>query len=403
MTASAGYLGAAALLMSNVDSLVVSGVRDVHCSVAGRVHAVTDRVGGRMEHRAHDLVAWAVYGSVGVGVRGLSRVLDAADRAGAGPGIEESRGGRAILAAVSGLIGDELGEASPGMFFDAAFRFAGADLPMTRERLLAVHPDASDSVAVFVHGLCESDESWSRSSRPRPSDDSDSLPSYGERLAGEHGWTPMYLRYNTGLPIAENGVALSSLMDKLVAAWPTRVRRIAMIGHSMGGLVIRAACAVDGAGSWWAHVTDVVFLGTPHLGAPLERVVARGIPLLARLPETAPLARVLERRSHGILDLRHGLGPDFGPDSGSESGASYTGDARVRYHLVAGSLTASLRHPVALAIGDLLVQPRSALAAPRGAAAYFPDADLVHVPRTDHFDLLNHETVHRYLCDWLAD
>jgi hypothetical protein len=393
MTASAGYLGAAALLARNVDSLVVSGARDVHGSVAGRVHGLTDRLGGRMEHRGHDLVAAAVYGSIGLGLRGASRMLDAADHAGIGPGIEGSPAGRAILAAVNGLIGDELRDASSPMSFDAAFRFAGDDLPPTRERLLGAHPDASESIVVFVHGLCESDESWSRSSRPRRS--GGCLPSYGERLAAERGWTPMYLRYNSGLPVAESGVALSSLMDKLVRAWPTPVRQIALVGHSMGGLVIGAACAVDGADSWREHVTDVVCLGTPHLGAPLERVVARGVPLLARLPETTPVANLLRRRSRGILDLRDGLAPHAG-DPRRRSARP------IRYHLVAGSLTASPRHPVALAIGDLLVQPRSALGAPRGAAAYFPDADVVHLPRAGHFDLLNHEVVHQHLCEWLA-
>ena len=50
---------------------------------------------------------------------------------------------------------------------------------------------------------------------------------------------------NTGLPIAENGVAMAALLDRLVTAWPTDVRRIALVGHSMGGLVMRAACAVN--------------------------------------------------------------------------------------------------------------------------------------------------------------
>ncbi len=53
--------------------------------------------------------------------------------------------------------------------------------------------------------------------------------------------TPVYLRYNTGLPVGRNGADLAWLLDDLVAAWPVPVRSIALVGHSMGGLVVRAA------------------------------------------------------------------------------------------------------------------------------------------------------------------
>jgi len=247
---------------------------------------------------------------------------------------------------------------------------------------------------VFVHGLCESEDVWQRASRPRRADGS-SLPSYGARLAVE-GWTPVHLRLNTGLPIQENAVAVAALLVRLVEAWPVPVRRIALVGHSMGGLVLRAACAVavdaPAAGRPWTElVTDVVTLGTPHLGAPLERVVAAGSGLLGRLPEAAPFGRILEHRSVGILDLRRGLAPDV------------QNLPHARYHLVAGSLSASPRHPVALGVGDLLVQPRSAFGRPRRGPEMFPGADTLHVPGADHFDLLNHEQVHAALLEWLAD
>ena len=69
---------------------------------------------------------------------------------------------------------------------------------------------------MFLHGLGESEDAWDLR-RDEPGG------SYGERLGDETSWTPVTLRANTGLPIAENGVALASLLDSLVAAWPTRV------------------------------------------------------------------------------------------------------------------------------------------------------------------------------------
>jgi hypothetical protein len=391
-------MGAAALAAETLDDLVLGTVRDVHDAVAGRVHRVGDVVAGgpTATHRVHDVIARSVFGGVGHGLRGSARALRAADRARLGPALEDSPAGRFLLAAVNGLIGDRLRDEAPELSFDAAVRHGGRDVPLTTEGLAGAFPAAGDALVVLVHGLCESEDSWRRASRPRDPGRRP-LPSYGEALAAEHGWTPVHLRLNTGLPIQENGVAVAALLVRLVEEWPVPVRRIALVGHSMGGLVLRAACAVavdppsSDARPWTELVTDVVTLGTPHLGAPLERAVAVGSGLLGRLPEAAPFGRILEHRSVGILDLRRGLAPDV------------QNLPHARYHLVAASLSASPTHPVALGVGDLLVQPRSAFGRPRRGPAMFPGADTLHVPGADHFDLLNHEDVHAALREWLAD
>jgi hypothetical protein len=398
MAATAGLMGAAALAVETLDDLVLGTVRDVHDAVAGRAYRVGDAVAGgtTVTHRVHGLVARGVFGGLGHGLRGSARALRAADRAGCGPALEDSAHGRFVLSAVNGLIGDRLRDEVPEMSFDAAVRRGGRDVSLTPASLRDAFPQAGGAVVVFVHGLCETEDYWRRASRPRRADGT-SLPSYGEALAAAHGWTPVHLRLNTGLPIQENGVAVAALLVRLVDAWPVPVRRLALVGHSMGGLVLRAACAVavdppaaDGR-PWTELVTDVVTLGTPHLGAPLERTVAAGAGLLGRLPEAAPFGRILEHRSVGILDLRRGLAPDV------------QHLPHARYHLVAGSLSASPRHPVALGVGDLLVQPRSAFGQPRRGPEMFPGADTLHVPGADHFDLLNHEDVHAALARWLAD
>jgi pimeloyl-ACP methyl ester carboxylesterase len=274
------------------------------------------------------------------------------------------------------------------MCFDAGIRVDGRDVALNRAGLAGAYPHAGESVVVFLHGLCETEAYWRRRSVPRGTDET-GHPSYGDRLAAEHGWTPVYIRYNSGLGVAENGAAISALLGRLVASWPLPVRRIALVGHSMGGLVARAATAVAGGESWTGRVTDVVCLGTPHLGSPVARVAERGRVAFGRIPETAGVSRVLAARSIGIEDLRDGL-----PEAGNLPHASY--------RLVAATLTRSPRHPVALAIGDLLVQPRSALGTPRRGAELFPGADIVHVPSADHFDLLNHDDVYAALSGWLA-
>ncbi len=392
----ASTLDAAALAADYVEDLVVGTVREVHGAVAGRVHGINDRLNGggpTVSHRLHDGIAKAVYGGISIGFRAGSTGLRAASRAGLGADIEATSQGRFVRAAVNGLIGDRLRDEGSSFDFDMGVRVDGRDVVLDREGVAAAYPRASGRVVVFVHGLSENEAYWNRAARPRTEArrESPDRRSYGERLVGE-GWTPVYVRVNTGLPIAENGVAMAALLDRLVQAWPVDVRRIALVGHSMGGLILRAACAVttDSESPWTDLVTDVVCLGTPHLGAPLERVVNRGVAALGRLPESAPFGRILEYRSVGILDLRHGLASDV------------QNLPNARYRLVAATLTRSPRSVTAGTIGDYLVPYASALGRPRRGEEMFPGAETLHVPLADHFDLLNHDDIYAALREWLA-
>ena len=115
----------------------------------------------------------------------------------------------------------------------------------------------------------------------------------------------MYVRFNSGRHVSENGRSLAALLDEVVAEWPVPVEQIALVGHSMGGLVARSACCAGG--DWTALVTHTVSLGSPHLGAPLESAVHYASAALGVTPETRPFAGFLRRRSAGIRDLRSGL------------------------------------------------------------------------------------------------
>ena len=386
-----GVLGACGLAGEYAEDLVVGTVRDVHHAVAKRVFALTHRAtGGRSRpvQAVHDGISTALYGGLGASLRATAAGLHAAERRGIGPRLEDRPAGRQVLSAVNGLIGDRLREERPDFAIDMAVRHRGADVPTTPEALREIYPGATPYLVVFLHGLGENDDSWSLHR-------DDHGGTYGSRLAEDTDWTPVYIRANTGLPIAENGVALASLMDALVHHWPVDVRRIALVGHSMGGLIMRAACAVDTDAlttprPWTDRVTNVVTLGTPHLGAPLERVVNVGARALGVLPESAPFGRILEYRSVGILDLRQGLAADV------------QHLPRARYHLVAATLAGSHRHPVSEVLGDLLVRYPSAVGKARRGRAMFPGADVLHVPSAGHFALLNHPDVYDALRRWLS-
>lgn len=369
-------LDALSLLAETADELVVRSVRDTH-------RAWADRFGG---HPGQG-IASAVYAGVGLGLRATSAGLEKVAATGIGPRLEDGPRGRFVSSAVNGLIGDRLVRERPRMAISMAVRDEGRDVALDVDGLRAAFPAATPRIVVFLHGLCETEAYW-RKGRERLG------TTYGEMLAGE-GWTPVYLRANTGLSLRENGVALAALMRDLVEAWPVEAERIAMVGHSMGGLIVRAAGAVATepgvpARPWTELVTDVVTLGTPHLGAPIARGIGHGSRGLGRLPETAAFGRILDWRSVGVHDLVAGLAEDVPPLP------------HASYRLVAATLTASPRHPVGHVVGDLLVRVPSAYGRDPYGRRLFPGATVLHLGRTDHFGLLNHPEVHAALRRWLA-
>lgn len=388
-------LDALALATAVADDLLVATARDTHEAIARRVHGAV-RLGtgpaGRPAEVLHRNIAGAVYGALGLGLRTASRGLDAAAATGRGAPLEAHPAGRFLNAAVNGLIGEELSRERPALAIEMSVRRDGSDVVLTPDGVAAAFPEPGGRLVVWLHGLCEHEGHWERDPYQRGR-------TYADDLAAE-GWTSVHVRANTGLGVRPNGVALAAVLQRLVDAWPVPVEQIALVGHSMGGLIARTALAVratsqvgSGVGSvttdWSQLVSDVVTLGTPHLGAPLARGADLGVRVLRRLPESTAFGTVIDRRSIGIRDLQLGVA-DAPPD-----------DVRVRYRLVSASLSASPRHPVARVLGDLLVTPDSANARGRDGAELFPDAERLHVGRVDHFGLLNHPQVAAALCTWL--
>lgn len=380
-----GLVDALALALRYADEVVVGTTRDTHRAVADRAFAVTNEAtlrAARVPQLVHDGVASGVYGAVGAALRSTAGGLDRLGATGVGPRLNDSATGRVVHSAVNGLIGDRLRDEHPHLALPLSVRVGGEVVPVTPADLARAFPRADHRVVVFLHGLGEHEGHWNLQ-RYRLGG------TYGTRLEAATGWTPVYLRANTGLPVAENGVALTSLLQSLVDGWPVEVRRLALVGHSMGGLIFRAACAVasEQEDPWTQRVSDLVTLGTPHLGADLALGVSHGSRLLALAPEIAAFGRFLDHRSPGIRDLERGL-PELPPLP------------HVRYRLVSAAL-GSDRSLLGRLLGDLLVRRDSATAT-RRALRLFPDADLLHVPDADHFSLLNHPDVHRALERWLA-
>lgn len=380
-----GVLDALSLLSLYADEVVVATARDTHQAVAERVFTTANRVSlraARVPQVVHDGVSSAAYSSLSLTLRAVGAALSRLGAAGIGPRLDDSATGRALQSAVNGVVGERLRDEHPHLALSTEIRVAGRSVPLEHAALADAFPRATDRVVVFVHGLGEHEGHWDHRRYEMGG-------SYGSRLEMGSGWTPVYLRVNTGLSVAENGVALTALLQSLVDQWPVDVRRVALVGHSMGGLIIRAACSVATGAKrpWVERVSDVVTLGTPHLGADLARGAAGGARLLGLLPESAAFSRILEHRSPGIRDLERGL-----PELPSLP--------HIRYRLVSAAL-GSARSPLGWLMGDLLVRRGSATGASRKILRLFPDADLLHVPGTDHFGLLNHPEVFKALKEWL--
>ena len=239
------------------------------------------------------LVYRSIRGVTGLTGAGLDAVL-------ARPDVEHVRTSEereAVIAAFNGVFGDHLAATANPLAIPMRLHHAGTPLTLRADALSGTVPQAGRKLLVLVHGLCMNDLQWTRDGHD-----------HGAMLAEALGYTPLYLHYNSGLPIAENGRRFAELLETAQADWPTPIDEIAIIGHSMGGLLARSACqhAVGAEHRWLASLRHLVCMGSPHHGAPLERGGDWIDLVLGATPFASPLARVGKLRSAGITDLRHG-------------------------------------------------------------------------------------------------
>ena len=265
-----GALAASAL------STVTGAVGEMHQAISNRPFEILGPMAAPVR-TAHDAIAQAVYESVHAGVRAASKAGAAAMAQRAvesSPPLGNTPAGGHALAALGGLFGDTLHAQQSRFALPMEVRRDRTAVQLTRASVRAAFPEGGGRIAIFLHGLCESDESWWYRST---TGDPELQPSYGERLQRELAITPVYLRYNSGLHVSHNGREASIMIEALVDAWATPVREIVLVGHSMGGLVARSACHYGQLEQrrWVAAAKHVFCLGTPHLGADLKRARTR--------------------------------------------------------------------------------------------------------------------------------
>ena len=370
-------------------------IHELHTGIAGRVWSGVGPA-ARPVRVAHDRIARSAYSAAGELTRSVVRAGAAAASCAQSPdapSIESSPAGRLVVSALNGAFGDMLTRRRNALALRMTVRRHGRDLDLSRADLRSAYPNAKPRLAVFVHGLCETDEAWKLGAGRH-------VP-YGHRMDMELGYTPVYLRYNSGRHISENGRELAALLERLVADWPEQVHEVVLIGHSMGGLVARSACHYGADSTGVAKVRHVFTLGTPHRGAPLEQAANAASAALARLPETRPLARALNLRSAGIKDLRYGyLTDECWMDQDCDAFLRNTSreipfPPTTRHYFICATLTREADAPAGRIIGDLLVlQPSAWAHEGRGRRMRFPIEHYHHLGGANHFDLLNHPAIY---------
>lgn len=328
--------------------------------------------------------------------------------------VERSPGGQKLKAwvdvaesALNAVCGDFLESRENGLAIKMSLRHEGRDLVLEPEQLAWAIPEPTRKVCVFVHGLGCSDSVWRADSAASERD-----LTFGDELYDDLGYTAIYARYNTGLHISQNGRALSLLLEGLCGAYPQPITELSLVGHSMGGLVVRSAAHYGKAlgHAWVDKLTHVMCIGSPHFGAPLERA-GNAVTSVLGFFDTAGTqvpAKVFNARSAGIKDLRFGsvLDEDW-RDQDVDAFLRDTSNHAAFVPGVAYGCIAARLHPTAGGlgelVGDLLVQLPSATGEHRDQTRRLSFHMGSVLDGVHHVALTNHSDVYAQLKRFLTE
>ena len=384
--------------IQNLTIDAISGITDIVESLHQTILSFGGLLSSGNRHRTNGITG-LVYRNIHTVTEWVGSGLDIPlDRLSALIGEKPSTPAReALIAALNGVLGDHLAARDNPLAIPMRFRRSGAALD--KPALLDTIQKSDGKLAIMVHGLCMNDRQWQRNGHD-----------HGAMLARDLGLTPVYIHYNTGRHISENGRNFSDLLETLVELSP-RPLDLFIIAHSMGGLVSRSACHyANQSGHKWLHrLRKLIFLGTPHHGAMLEKG-GNWVNILMRIsPYSAPFARLGKIRSAGITDMRYGNLAD--QDWKNRDRFDCSGDQRMPVALpetaacyaiaaTTGKKTSKWRDDV---IGDGLVTLNSALGVHK-----HPELNL-SIPESrqwigrdmNHMDLLSHAAVYKKIRQWI--
>lgn len=315
--------------------------------------------------------------------------------------IEVSDERETIRSVLNGVIGDYLEKNKNPLTISMQFRHEAKPIKLDSKSIAKTYKNVNGKIILLVHGSCMSDIQWTRKEH-----------NHGTKLAKDLHMTAIFLNYNSGLHISTNGHELNELLEELVQNWPVPVEELIVIAHSMGGLVSRSALyyGQQQQKSWTKYLKKIVFLGTPHHGAPLEKMGNFLDVILETIPYVKPFARLGKIRSAGVTDLRFGNLLD--EDWYNQDRFKMQGDKRQHISLpdqiecysiagVAGKATESVTSKV---LGDKMVGVKSALGQHKNPAKdlQFKKGNTYIAYETTHLDLLSNPKIYTKIKSWMV-
>jgi pimeloyl-ACP methyl ester carboxylesterase len=308
----------------------------------------------------------------------------------------------ATVSILNGVLGDHMQAHRNPLTLEMTWRQDGHVLKINRTALAAAFPQPSGKILVMLHGHCMNELQWTRNGH-----------NHGAALAAANGYTPLYLRYNTGLHISENGRELANMLEQLVAQWPTAVQDICVVGYSMGGMVARSAFyyGEKAQHTWVQQVHKLFFVGTPQHGSMVEQAGN----LIDKALEVSPYSHALSRlgkiRSAGTTDLRHGnlidedwQGHDRFAHAHDQRHVSQL-PANVQCYAIAAMIAKEPSEVWGQLVGDGLVPVKSALGKHRdqNRALHLPAERQQVFYGLNHLALLDSQAVCDQLQAWMAE
>ncbi len=310
------------------------------------------------------------------------------------------------LAAINGVMGDRFRANNSPLAINMGFYHQNRPLALTTEQFAATEHSLSGRLVVFVHGLSSHEQMWAFPSQQEHPE----RVSYGSLLMQEEGVTPLYLRYNSGLHISDNGRLLSDLLQELLEVYPEPVEELVLVGHSLGGLLIRSAChyGKQASCSWVDCLSKAIYLGTPHHGVPWQSLTANM--LLRWSASSNPLVQKLcslyEGRSASVRDIVDMalIDEHWQSEEPSKPLEWFEG---IEHFFIAGSINEDPNHVISHAFGDVLV-PIGSAQAKSALHGHLPSPPNLQqnsalIPGVKHIALAHNIEVYAQLKEWLIE
>lgn len=311
-----------------------------------------------------------------------------------------------LIGILNGVIGDQLANTSSPLATNVGFYYANRKLDLSTPVDLQLDFPVSNKVIVFLHGLTNTESIWDYPQRSLAEQEpnAESYGNYGSALHKSLGYTPFFIRYNSGLPIEENGRIVNDLLSQLISSYPCECEEIVLVGFSMGGLISRLAQSFGEHLNepWFQLFHHAIYIGTPHEGARLEKFADAASSLLSDLPKDyfSHWADWINIRSAGIKDLKHGLKQNPKQPSnnlgGSHSTAHFSKNAE--HSFVSGALSEDSNALINKFFGDSLVTQASASPSNRPEFSHSAHFDGLH-----HLELAHSPNVYHTIEKWLQN